>query len=146
MKLSDGLLGGGALLVSAATLIATLSFPRADGPGPELFPRILAIALGVTGVLLLRRAFGSERDEGELWQPTAILKAAAVLALIGGYVAFVQTLGFLISAVAILLAMMLLLGVRLPVALVTSVTTALACVILFEKVLRVPLQQGLLAF
>jgi putative tricarboxylic transport membrane protein len=147
MKLSDALVGGAAVLLGAGAFLATFTFPTMpDGaPGPALFPRILAALLVLAGTVLLYRSAGARRDEGERYGFMATLRGVGVLAGIAAYVALVEQLGFLVSASTLLAGLMLILGVRVWVALPTAVMMSVGTILLFEKLLRVPLQRGLLA-
>ena len=146
MKLSDSILGGVAVLLGAAAFLDTLSFPKmADGaPGPALFPQILGALLVVFGLIVVVQSVRPRAGEDVHYEPVAILKAGGVLVGIALYVAFVQKLGFLITASLIMLGMMVMLKVRLRVGLPAAVAIALFSMVLFEKVLRVPLPPGIL--
>ncbi len=146
MKRSDAVLGGAAVLLGAAVYLNTLSFPRMpDGtPGPSLFPQVLSALLMLFGGILIVQSFRPHVAEERHYEPVAVLKAGGVLVAIAAYVALVHTLGFAITATAILLGLMMMLGVRLRVGLPASVAMALFCILLFEKVLRVPLPPGIL--
>ncbi len=146
MKLSDTILGGAAAVLGAAAFLDTLSFPKmADGsPGPALFPQILGVLLVIFGLIVIVQSTRPHAAEENHYEPVAILKAGGVLVGIALYVAFVHKLGFLITATVIMLGMMLMMKVRLRVGLPAAVAIALFSMVLFEKVLRVPLPPGIL--
>ncbi len=146
MKLSDTVLGGCAVILGAATLANTTSFPKmADGiPGPALFPQIVGVLLVILGLIVVVQSLRPHTQEERRYEPVAILKAGGVLAGIALYVAFVHVVGFLITATVILLGMMLMLKARLLVALPAAVGIALFSMVLFEQILRVPLPPGIL--
>jgi hypothetical protein len=56
----------------------------------------------------------------------------------------VQRLGFLITATLVTGSLMLILGVRLRVALPSTILLVIGSVMLFERILRVPLPVGIL--
>ncbi|MGE5619769.1 MAG: tripartite tricarboxylate transporter TctB family protein [Sphingomonadaceae bacterium] len=146
MKRSDAVLGGAAVLLGAAVYLNTLAFPTMpDGaPGPALFPQILSALLILFGGIIVAQSIRPHVQEERHYEPKAILKAGGVLVAIALYVMVVQKVGFLITAAAILFGLMMMLGVRVRVGLPASVAIALFCVLLFEKVLRVPLPPGVL--
>lgn len=148
MKRSDAILGGAAAVFGAAIYLMTLSFPAmADGaPGPALFPRILAALLVLFGSVIVVQSRQKRVDEEIVYEMSAILKGALVLVCIAVYVAVVQKLGFVITSLGLLLALMLMLGVRVLTAALSSVLIVTFCVLLFQKLLRVPLPPGLLGF
>lgn len=146
VKRSDVVLGGVAVLLGVAVYLGSLNFPHmADGwPGPGLFPRILGVLLALFGAVVVVEAFRPHESRELSYQPANIVKAGLVLVSVAIYVAVVQRLGFLPTATLLLVGLMLMLNVRLRVALPASVAVALLCVLLFEKVLRVPLPPGIL--
>jgi putative tricarboxylic transport membrane protein len=76
--------------------------------------------------------------------PARLINWLAVVAAILVYQWVSEWLGFLPMAVAVLIALMKLLGVRTRTALLTSVVAALFIHTLFVKILLVPLPWGLL--
>ena len=67
MKVNDAVWGALLLLLSAALLVHVQSFPRIPGQqvGPALFPGIIAVALGVCGLLLVVQGVLQRREGGE---------------------------------------------------------------------------------
>lgn len=146
MKLSDTILGTGAAALGTATFLETLGFPKMPGgaPGPALFPQILSVLLVGLGITVVVQSLRPHPGENNHYEPAAIFRAGAVLVFIALYVAFVQKLGFLITATLIMLGMMLMLRVRPWVALPSALGIALFSMVLFERILRVPLPPGIL--
>lgn len=146
LKRSDAVLGGAAILLGVAVFANTLGFPKMpDGaPGPALFPQILAALMVVFGLIILLQSTRPHVEEDRHYDTVAILKAGGVLVAIAAYVLLVQRLGFLITATVILLGLMLMLGARLRVGLPAAVALSVFSLVLFEKVLRVPLPPGIL--
>lgn len=144
MKLWDILLGGGGIILGLAAFAQAQTFPKMpDGtPGPSLFPQILGVMLAITGAIIV---FQSMRPHGEVETYTrgAVIRAALVLVAIAFYIAVVQMLGFLITAVFVTGGLMFILGVRWKIALPTTVLLVFFSMILFEKILRVPLPIGI---
>ena len=148
MVRSNALVGGAAALLGAAVYWNTLSFPKLpDGtPGPSLFPQILSVLLVVSGLILILESRRSRTDEAVSYQGIAILKAGGVLVGVAAYIVLVERLGFLLTSGLLLAGLMLMLNVRVRIAIPVAVVVAVGCVILFEKILRVPLPPGLLRF
>ena len=131
----------GAILIACGVFVLTQSLPLnfySEGvPGPGFFPTLLAIAMAVTGGLLLftrlRRPEAAQAGRSlGLW--IAIL--VAVLA--------VDVVGFL--AAMVLLVAVLMLGIeraRSVPAIATIVLTPLLAYLLFAQLLQVPLPAGL---
>ena len=162
MKFSDTVIGA-VLFVGSILLMLHVSvgwdwlvhngftgFPRAQPgkPGPALFPFILGFLAWVCSVILLARGLRARRPRFEVqaWlrDPLRLLNWLAVVGAVVAYQWIADFLGFLPVAVATLFLLMLLLGVRARVAVVTSVLAALFIHTLFVKILLVPLPWGLL--
>ncbi len=145
MKLWDALLGGGGIILGLAAFAQALTFPKMpDGtPGPGLFPQILGILLALTGAVIVFQSMRPHGEEGESYTRDAVIKAAMVLVAIAFYIAVVQKVGFLITGMIVTGGLMLILGVRAKVAVPTTVVLVFASMLLFEKILRVPLPVGI---
>jgi putative tricarboxylic transport membrane protein len=149
MKKADFLLGGATVALGAAVYLYTLSFPSmADGaPGPALFPRILSGLLFLFGgILMLQSWRGGAQDASAGYGMRASAKVVAILVSIAIYIAVVMQLGFVLTSLALLLFIMTLLGVRMRVAIPTTVGVIIFCLLLFGRLLRVPLPPGILGF
>ncbi len=146
MKRSDAILGGAAALLGATVYTQTLSFPTMpDGtPGPALFPRILSAMLVLVGIVIAVQSTRHHVGENGSYEAANIARAGGVLLGIAAYVFLVHRLGFLPTSVLLLLALMTMLGVRLRVGLPAAVALALFSLLIFERVLRVPLPPGIL--
>ena len=153
MKFNDALSGTALLALAIAILVNIQGFPKIPGQniGPSAFPGLLAILLAGCAIALIARGL-REKLAHERWiTPGAWLRSWPHLRSFGVtigcllfYIFASNWLGFLISAVAVLSAMFLTLGVRhrliLPIALITT----LAIHTIFYKGLRVPLPWGVL--
>jgi putative tricarboxylic transport membrane protein len=146
MKRSEAILGGAVALLGAAVFLNSMTFPPQPGgwPGPGLFPQILAVLLVFFGGAVTVQAVRSTSTVAVSYEPASMLKAAVILVAIAIYIAVVQRLGFLITASLVTCGLMLLLGVKIRIAVPAGVGVAVMCVVLFERVLRVPLPPGIL--
>ena len=162
MKFNDAVIGAVLLLFSIALMLHVsigwdwlvhdgfTGFPRAapGKPGPALFPFTLGILFLACSLILLARGLRSHvpRLDVQAWMkdPARLINWLAVVAAILVYQWVSEWLGFLPMAVAVLIALMKLLGVRTRTALLTSVVAALFIHTLFVKILLVPLPWGLL--
>lgn len=144
MKLWDVLLGGGGIILGLAAFAQAQTFPKMpDGtPGPSLFPQILGVMLAITGAIIVFQSM-RPHGEGETYARGAVIRAALVLVAIAFYIAVVKELGFLITAVLVTGSLMFILGVKWKIALPTTVLLVFASMMLFEKILRVPLPIGI---
>lgn len=152
MKLNDAIFGLVLLALGAAVLFAVQSYPKIPGQpvGPALFPGLIAAGLCVAGLMLVVR--GWRERAGRPWvamddwvrSPRHVLALAVLLGSVLFYILAATALGFLPTAVAILMALFLVLGVPWRRALLIAVVAALVIHFAFYKLLRVPLPWGLL--
>ena len=152
MKANDAVTGGIFLVIAILAFAYAGTFTSLPGVkyGPDLFPRLIAILMGLGGIILI---VGSVRHSGRLplftLAPLARLPRnhailASVVASILFYILASERLGFLLSA-------FLMLGGLLAVTRGTSrflssaVVAAVVSVLLyliFARLLRVPLPMG----
>lgn len=150
MKLSDTAWGVLLLALALGVLWSIQGFPRIPGQniGPAAFPGLLASILAVCAVLLIVR--GARQHEPHLslgaWlrSPHHVGNFLLTIGVLLFYILAADTLGFLVCAVAILMALFWKLGVKLPLALAVAVMAALTIHLIFYKLLRVTLPWGVL--
>jgi putative tricarboxylic transport membrane protein len=144
----------GALLIGLALAVfsITASFPRIPGQpfGPDLFPRVIAAMLALSGVLMIIRGVAIRPRHPLVtvadWarSPRAAGAIALTLGAIVAYILVSDTLGFVITATLMLAVLMLYLRVGIITTLVASVVTALLVEYTFGSLMRIPLPRGLL--
>ena len=153
MKFNDALSGTALLALAIAILVNIQGFPKIPGQniGPAAFPGLLAILLAGCSIALIVRGLRDKLAHERWITPGAWLRSRAhlrsFLVTIGCllfYILASNWLGFLITAVAVLSAMFLTLGVRHRLVLPVALITALVIHTLFYKGLRVPLPWGVL--
>ena len=154
MKLHDGLIGFGLLALAATIFWISSGFPSMAGDpvGPALFPRIIAVGLALSGLVL---AVGAWRQRTRqpwmvlpawLWEPRLL---AAFLIVTGGLLAYcllVERIGFFICAPLLLGALLLVLRVRAFRAVVIAIGVTLVIHTIFYRGLGVRMFGGLLQF
>jgi putative tricarboxylic transport membrane protein len=150
MRLNDALLGAILLGVAGWVWWLTSFFPAFPGQdyGPNLFPRILAAAIGTCGALLVLRGL---RQRGpllaiEAWvrEPARVLSFLAIPGAVLFYLLLSERLGFIPTAFVILLALFLWFRTRPVVALPVAAGVTLTVHWFFAGIMRVPLPRGLL--
>lgn len=118
--------------------------------GPLFFPAVLlgGLALVAGALLATRRGRHAESDPGARVPapPGARLRFAEVLLWIGLYIALAETLGFVLTAGALLLVHLVRLGTRPAVALPLTLVLVPVAYHVFAVVLRVPLPRGFLGW
>jgi putative tricarboxylic transport membrane protein len=152
VKLNDAIFGLVLLALGAAVLVGVQGFPKIPGQpvGPALFPGLIAAGLCACGAMLVWSGLRARpREAWVTWDdwirsPRHVLALAVLLGSIVFYIAAAKWLGFLPTAMLILLAMLLVLRVPPGRAGVIAVIATFVIHFAFYKLLRVPLPWGLL--
>ena len=152
MKINDVLSG---LLIGsfgAAIYLHARSFPPLPGQnvGPNMFPQLIATGLMICAMILVFRGVKTLGTEGWITLPGWLGQGRIALGflliplVLVFYVAVSESLGFLPTAVILLMTLFLVFKVRLRTAIVVALLGALCIHTLFYKLLKVPLPWGLL--
>ena len=156
MRLHDALWGALLVIFAGALFVHVQGFPAMPGQkvGPAALPGALAVGLFVCGAILLVRGLRARLRAGggarwfELpeWFASApqVLGMAVLVGVNLLYVLAVDRLGFVLTGVIYLTALMWVLRVRLLRALPIAVVMTLLIHYAFYKLLKVPLPWGLL--
>ena len=165
-RAGDAPIGAVFLALALAVLWHVSDYPPAPGQpyGPALFPGLIAVGLAICSSLLmfaplrgrggdpmgrekagpgsanLAASSNSGASSGPGWIPFAITVSALV-----GYVVVVESLGFLPTAVLMLVALLRAYGVSAGRTALLAVVASLAVHTAFYKVLKVPLPWGILS-
>ena len=156
MKLDDALWGVLLALLGGALLVHVQSFPTIPGQhvGAGLFPGVIGAGLAGCGLVLLVRALmaRSRLAIRGAWiglpkwagSPRHVAGFGVVVAVNLLYLLAVDRLGFVLTGIVYLAALMIVLRVRPVRAIALAVVLTLAIHFCFYKLLRVPLPWGLL--
>lgn len=152
MRVNEAVIGALLIGLALAVFSITASFPRIPGQpyGPDLFPRVIAAMLALSGVLMIIRGVAIRPRHPLVavadWarSPRAAGAIALTLGVIVAYILVADTLGFVITATLMLAVMMLYLRVSVVTTLAASVATALIVEYTFGSLMRIPLPRGLL--
>jgi putative tricarboxylic transport membrane protein len=147
MTRANRVIGFGLLILSVYTWVSANAFPPSNGigPGPDYFPKLAAIILGLLAIMLI---FKKEKQDGEVYEISG--KSSALLFVLGFvvmivYAILIQWLGFSISSVLVAISWMVLMGIRKWVTLlVASVLISAGITYVFEYLLSVPIPHGIL--
>ena len=150
MRLSDTVWGVLLLGLAAAVLWNIQGFPRIPGQdvGPSAFPGLLAAILAGCAIALIVRGIKARAGLMQIgaWTRSShhATNFALTIAALLSYVAVVDRLGFLITGVLILMALLTKLRVRWVTAATIAVLVVLVIHLIFYKMLRVTLPWGVL--
>jgi putative tricarboxylic transport membrane protein len=151
VKFNDALSGAALAALGAVVLWHIQGFPPMLGQkfGPAWFPGLIAGGLVICGLLLIAgrlRAAGNE----PLFSPPAwarrLRPVLSVASIIGGlvlYVLVVDTVGFHLTAAALLLLWSRLLGASWRLAVPVTIAATFVIQLSFYKLLKVPLPWGI---
>jgi putative tricarboxylic transport membrane protein len=153
MKINDVLSGVVIGSLAAAVYLHARSFPPMVGQnvGPNLFPQLIAAGLMVCAIFLVIRGVKALRTEALVEMPEwlganrAALGFVMIPVVLVFYLAVSERLGFLITAVLLLMALFYVFGVRTRTALIVAIVGSLAIHTMFYKLLKVPLPWGVLS-
>lgn len=152
MKINDAVFGALLLLLGAAVLVLVQGFPRIPGQqvGPGLFPGVIAVALCISGAMLVARGWRARHDAAWFrpgaWvrSPRHVLAFVMVPASVVFYILVSERLGFLPTATVVLTGLFLVLKLPPGRSVLVAVIASLVVHFAFYKLLRVPLPWGVL--
>jgi putative tricarboxylic transport membrane protein len=155
LRLNDAILGLALILLAAWVIYLTAAFPAFPGQdyGPSLFPRVIATGVILCGAGLVWRGLAARRAGGgapwvELapWvrQGRSVVSFLAMLAAMGFYLVASDLLGFIPTAVVLLLGLFMWFGVRVITAVPVAIGMTLLVHWFFSSLMRVPLPRGVL--
>lgn len=156
MRFNDAIFGAVFIAFSIAEILYTRNFPQLHGQnfGPSDFPVLIGVGLFVCGVLLVIKGVRSNVSGnivgGTLvsigdWisNNAAAFNIVVVLMSILGFILFLDTLGFILTSLAILFILFWRFGNEPKVAGIGSVAVTGGIKLLFGVALLVPLPIGI---
>ncbi len=152
MKVSDFTLALVLLALALAMAVGALSFPPMPGQafGPKLFPNLVAAGFALCALVLILRAARAKSIriavvQPEWWnEPGRRGNLVVLLASIVAYTLLVESVGFLITTLVLLVVLMKRLGATWRATLLASVLGTAVTYLMFAYWLRVPLPPGVL--
>ena len=152
MKVNDALSGAALVALGAVVLWHVQSFPPMPGQkfGPAWFPGLIAGGLMVCGALLMLARLRQATPQPLLALPDwtrRLRPVAGVASVVVGlviYIGVAGTLGFHMTAAALLLVWSRILGARWRLALPVALAATALIHFAFYKLLKVPLPWGVL--
>ncbi|WP_106477753.1 tripartite tricarboxylate transporter TctB family protein [Phytohalomonas tamaricis] len=146
MTFNDRIFGILMLLLAVAYGWQAQQFPEpfggAEAIGPETFPTVLAIVLGLTSLYLIVRP---DPDNGWPWGKTMIEIVVAIVALII-YTLMLEPVGFIIATTLMVGVLCWRMGAKLLPAFLTGLISAIVTFVLFNYGLELTLPLGVLEF
>lgn len=147
------------ILLAVAVYIYSGTFPSGEGgdPGPQVFPRMIAVAIGILGLLKLvvnSKSLNTELPTQESvtrekvwWQASTMKRCLVFFSLIVGFILAFEWLGAYSATAIFLFSSFYLLNrnpkQRLIRSLVGSATFTIAVYLVFEQVFSIPLSPGI---
>jgi putative tricarboxylic transport membrane protein len=144
------------VVLAAVYFYATAQIPSleiGDPLGPKAFPRLLGVALLVTGGILLMEMLGARADKSQETARSAtvdrgvIMVIAAVAVWTAVYFVLFEPLGYVIASTIYLIALTLYFNPgRWVMNVTTSALFTIISYLMFSKLLGVTLAKGILPF
>ena len=152
MKINDAFWGLLLMALGATVLFAVRNYPNIPGQpvGPALFPGLIALGLCIGGAMLVWQGWLSRTDgpwlEWEDWvnSPRHTRALVALLGSVVFYIVVADDLGFLITAMLMMVTLFRSLQVPWRRSVFWAVVATLVVHFAFYKLLRVPLPWGVL--
>jgi putative tricarboxylic transport membrane protein len=140
----------GGVIASVARALPSIA---AQAYGPGFFPSLLGVALAACGLIMVLRSLLQMRSRAAAApaaaEPAALSRRnlAAIVWVIGGLAIIavgLEAIGFLICVPVFMVGYMVIVGERLPWAVVLSLVTAGIAYYAFAKLLKVQIPMGVL--
>ena len=152
MKINDAFWGLLLMALGATVLFAVRNYPNIPGQpvGPALFPGLIALGMCIGGAMLVWQGWRDRADgpwlEWEDWvnSPRHTRALVALLGSVVFYIVVADDLGFLITAVLMMVMLFRSLQVPWRRSVFWAVVATLVVHFAFYKLLRVPLPWGVL--
>jgi putative tricarboxylic transport membrane protein len=146
MRINDRVFGMLMLIISVAYGYEATQFPIPFGGqesvGPETFPIMLSLLLGISSIYMILRP-----DPDEKWAPSAMLLELGIVVL--SLLAFawaIEPVGFMPAAALVVSFLSWRMGASITKSLITGVSSSVVIFFLFNNVLELALPLGLLEF
>jgi len=146
------------IAISIAVLCITPSFPKGQASvnitGPAFFPNVLAVAFIILGINQIITAFRSARktqkavisdNQKDAQRSKKIVMSVEFVALMIGFIAFFNILGFFISTTIFLFLLMVFLGLKWWKSLLYSAIYTAVIYLLFGVLFTIGLPAGILS-
>lgn len=152
MKINDTVSGVLVGAFGAVVYVHAQSFPPMLGQnvGPNVFPQLIAAGLMICAAMLIWHGLKTIRNETWITLPDWLSNARIAFGfllipiVLAFYVTLSERLGFIPTAVILLMALFMTFKVRLRTALVVAIVGSFSIHYLFYSLLKVPLPWGLL--
>jgi putative tricarboxylic transport membrane protein len=150
MKKADIGAGVGLLLLSIAVFLKAFEYRQTAIYiyGPNFFPQILAVLLGVCAIALIVRAFqGKALQQQDRIDGQGFLRMVLAIGICIGYLLLMQVIGFAFATMVFLFVLMTFLQQQGMVKRIgSSVVVALLVWAIFRYFLVIPIPTGMLPF
>jgi putative tricarboxylic transport membrane protein len=149
MRVSNTVIGLGTIIFGIWVIWYSRDFPKLEQnyPGPSLFPMVLAVLFIAAGITLIFQDLrsGEKKLKFDIKNLSFghIVNILLILSAILFYIFVSDILGFLITSVIILIALMKRLRVSTVWSIAMACGVTLSIYLLFAKILLVPLPWGL---
>jgi putative tricarboxylic transport membrane protein len=137
------------ILFAAFVLFESREYPLGsiDNPGPGFLPILLGVAIGLMSIVLLIKEWKKEKPQTESisWPDRAgLLRVSLIFAVTLLFTVFFEITGYIVNTFVLFLVLLRPVGRQKWIwTLSISVGTTVACYLLFDRWLMLPLPRGI---
>ncbi len=146
-KKTDLTIGIISCIIGIISYILTLNFPtfgKSGVPGPEFFPRILAILFLIISVIQISKSFVEKNKQTQEVEKVNYIRMLILIGLFVFYILFLDILGFFITTIIFLMILQKLLSVKLKTSLFVTFIIIMIIFLIFDKLFCVSLPMGII--
>ena len=144
-KKTDLTIGIISCIIGIISYVLTLSFPtcgKSGVPGPEFFPRILAILFLIISVIQISKSFLEKNTQTQEIEKVNYSRMLILIGLFAFYILFLDIIGFFITTIIFLMVLQKLLYVKFKTSLFVTFIIIMVIFLIFDKLFCVSLPMG----
>ncbi|MCY1152251.1 MAG: tripartite tricarboxylate transporter TctB family protein [Sphaerochaetaceae bacterium] len=146
-KKTDLIIGIISCILGIISYVLTLNFPtfgKSGVPGPEFFPRILAILFLIISVIQISKSFVEKNTKTQEIEKVDYIRMLILIALFAFYILFLDILGFFITTIIFLMILQKLVSVKFKTSIFVTFIIIMIIFLIFDKLFCVSLPAGII--
>jgi putative tricarboxylic transport membrane protein len=146
-KKTDLIIGILSCIIGIISYVLTLNFPtfgKSGVPGPEFFPRILAILFLIISVIQISKSFVEKNTKTQEIEKVDYIRMLILIGLFAFYILFLDILGFFITTIIFLMILQKLVSVKFKTSIFVTVIIIMIIFLIFDKLFCVSLPVGII--
>ncbi len=146
-KKTDLVIGIISCFIGIVSYILTLNFPtfgKCGVPGPEFFPRILAILFLLISVIQISKSFIEKDNKTQEIEKVNYIRMLILIGLFAFYILFLDIIGFFITTIIFLMILQKLLSIKFKTSIIVTFIILVIIFLIFDKLFCVSLPMGII--